>query len=309
MKLFFAPLQGYTDAAYRKFHNEIYESCIDCYFTPFIRVENGEPRQKDIRDINLERNNLSKTIPQIIVKNIDEFNILVNAIQNEGYSRIDINMGCPFPLQVKRGRGAALLSSINNVKEIMHEVEKIKNVKFSVKMRLGQTENNQWRQILPILNDTPLEYITLHPRIATQQYNGSVDIEAFNEVYINSKHNLIFNGDIINTDQLLSLEKQYAGLYGVMMGRGLLSSPSLAWEYVNKINLSQNEKLDKFILFHNKLFEFYESKLQGDSQLLSKVKTLWDYSETMIGRKLYKQIKKTTTLSKYQQLISMLSKI
>ena len=56
MKFFFAPLQGYTDAAYRRFHNETFDGCIDSYYTHFLRVEHGDVRAKDLRDILLENN-------------------------------------------------------------------------------------------------------------------------------------------------------------------------------------------------------------------------------------------------------------
>ena len=50
LPIHFAPLQGYTDAAYRQAHACIFGG-IDTYYSPFVRVEHGEIRRKDIRDI------------------------------------------------------------------------------------------------------------------------------------------------------------------------------------------------------------------------------------------------------------------
>lgn len=65
LPIHFAPLQGYTDAAYRQAHACIFGG-IDTYYSPFVRVEHGEIRRKDIRDINPENNRNIHLIPQLI---------------------------------------------------------------------------------------------------------------------------------------------------------------------------------------------------------------------------------------------------
>lgn len=306
MKIYFAPLQGYTDAAYRRFHNEIYDGCIDAYYTPFMRVEKGKVRAKDLRDINHQYNIQEKIIPQIIVKNIDEFRILVSSIVDEGYSEIDINMGCPFPLQVNKGRGAGLILNRDSIFEIFNEISTLKDVVFSLKMRLGVTENNQWKLLRDVINDTPFKHITLHPRCAKQQYKGCLDIDSFSNFCEEIKHNIIYNGDITEVEQIDSISNKFSQIHGIMIGRGLLARPSMAWEYKHKIRLTPKQQLEKFIQLHNKLFQFYSSNLNGENHLLIKMKSIWDYSEPLLGHKYYKSIKKTTTMSKYFNLISEL---
>ena len=308
MKLFFAPLQGYTDAAYRIFHSEIYPGCIDCYYTPFVRLEHGLPRKKDLKDIEpviLSTN----VVPQIIVKNVDEFNILVDSISTFGYNEININMGCPFPLQVKRGRGAGLLATPDIATQILQEVSKRTDIEFSLKMRLGNENSSQWRSLIDILNETPLKSITLHPRNASQQYKGDVSMDEFSDFYSKIQHNIIYNGDLTTIPQIKKIENDYPKLDGVMLGRGLLSRPSLAYEYKKGIELSQSQIIKELICLHNKLFQYFSSKLQGESHLLTKMKTYWDFSEPIVGHKLYKQIKKTTTVSKYNSIVNAIEKL
>ena len=308
MKLFFAPLQGYTDAAYRRFHNEVFEGCIDCYYTPFLRIERKEVRSKDLRDILPENNEGVKIVPQIIVKDVDEFRALVDVVSSIGYEEVDINMGCPFPLQTKKGRGAALLSRPKMVEEILTELKGFSDIKFSVKMRLGNDEISQWQQIIPLLNDAPLNHVTIHPRIATQQYKGNVELETFQQVYDSLKHKVVYNGDVSTIEDIIRLNTMFPKLYGIMIGRGLLASPSIAWEYINNERLSNSQQIEKFLILHNKLFHYYESKLQGDSQLLTKMKTIWDYCEPLIGHKSHKLIKKASNIAKYMQIVSSLNK-
>lgn len=304
LEIQFAPLQGYTDAAYRRFHNEIYGSCIGRYFSPFVRIEKWAVRNKDIKDISPENNEGITLVPQIIVNSISEFKILVDAITTLGYNQIDINMGCPFPLQTGKGRGAGLLSCIDVVKGIMEEIKKCQEVSFSIKMRLGLDDCNESVELLPIINDAPLKQVVIHPRIGRQQYKGNVDIDAFERLYNEIAHPIIYNGDILEVKDIYNIASRYPRLAGVMIGRGLLADPSMAMEYKQDISLDKEQKKSLFFKLHEKLFHYYSNILQGDSQLLMKMKTIWDYQEGAIGHKALKSIKKSTTIAKYQAAVS-----
>ena len=65
LPIHFAPLQGYTEAAYRNAHAAVFGG-IDVYHTPFVRVDRGEFRHKDVRDILPENNRVARLIPQLI---------------------------------------------------------------------------------------------------------------------------------------------------------------------------------------------------------------------------------------------------
>ena len=133
-KIEFAPLQGYTDAIYRTIHNKVFGG-INCYYSPFIRLEKGEVRQKDIKDILPENNENINLVPQIIVNSNEEFLKLTESVCNLDYKRIDINMGCPFPLQTKKGRGAALLQNPKHLEDIVESINSINDIDFSMKMQ------------------------------------------------------------------------------------------------------------------------------------------------------------------------------
>ena len=339
LKVFFAPLQGYTTGIYRKAHAEIFGG-VDAYYAPFLRIENGEPREKDIRDLECSDENSAeiananhakfKVVPQIIANSASEFKILAEALLQKGFTEIDFNMGCPFPMQVNRHRGAGLLSDIHSVQEIMDEIKRMSgpatnsngtaSVLFSVKMRLGQDSSDEAFALLPILNDTPLAHITLHPRLGKQQYKGAIDFNAFERFYNECKHPLVYNGDITTVSQICEMEQHYPKLMGVMIGRGFLAHPSLAADYkslnekasvnenVNAAETSQ-DSLDKILQMHQIIFKDASHKYQGDSQILSHVQSFWEYLEPSIPKKVFKRIKKAGKLSEYTEAVNQIKAV
>lgn len=97
LPIHFAPLQGYTDAVYRRAHARIFGG-IETYYSPFVRMEHGEIRRKDARDIGPENNPGLHLIPQLIAPDTDKLEHIMSLFIEKGYREADINLGCPFPM-------------------------------------------------------------------------------------------------------------------------------------------------------------------------------------------------------------------
>lgn len=306
MKILFAPVQGHTDAPYRRTHAACFIPA-DTYYTPFIRFERGAPRQRDLRDIEPEANAGCNLVPQLIFRDADELRPLVQAMREAGVKEIDINMGCPFPLQTARGRGAALAGDAAAARLVADVVSENPDMEFSVKMRLGMNDRDEWRQTLPVLNEVKLSHITLHPRVARQQYTGEVDMEAFRAFKTESANPVVYNGDILTPADFARVADEFPDLAGIMIGRGLLGRPILTDEIRSGVELSREERVAKMLDFHRRLFDFYNSTLCGDSQILSKIKPFWEYAGAEIGRKPWKAIHKASNMAKYNSAVAMIS--
>lgn len=304
-KIEFAPLQGYTDAIYRTIHNKVFGG-INCYYSPFIRLEKGEVRQKDIKDILPENNENINLVPQIIVNSNEEFLKLTESVSNLGYKRIDINMGCPFPLQTKKGRGAAILQNTKHLEDIVESINSINDIDFSIKMRLGMDSAEDAKGALEIINKAKLHHLTIHPRIAKQQYKGEIDYQTFDYIYQNCLHPIIYNGDILSQEDIYNIINIYPKIDGIMIGRGLLAKPYLAMELNKTIRLSVSERLSMIMKLHDAIYDHYSSVMQGEHQLLLKMKTFWEYLDEEIGKKPYKAIKKSVNIKKYELAIRLI---
>lgn len=302
MPIHFAPLQGYTDDAYRRIHHQLIGG-ICTYYTPFVRMEAGGVRSKDMRDIRPEFNEGVPVVPQIILKSMKEFEYLVGIVEEKGYTRIDLNLGCPFPMQAKHGRGSGLLAHTDIIADMAQSIASKKHLQFSVKMRLGWENADEWRPVLDILNETPLQQITLHPRIGTQQYKGALDMQAFEACYQACKHPLVYNGDITSVADIHRIEQAYPQLAGIMIGRGLLARPSLAIEYASGKEQTWEERRDTLLEMHSQLQAHYEPILNSEAQLHNKLRTFWEYMENELGRKPYKKIMKSGNLRNYLKAV------
>lgn len=306
-----APLQGYTDAVWRKAHNEVYGKIggsADRYFTPFIREEHGGVRNRDIRGLKASLSDMPEKISaQIIFRDTDEFRLLTEAVTETGCRAIDLNLGCPYPMQTGKGRGAATLANPEMLESISEEMKKNPAIRWSAKMRLGMTEPHEWRSDAEILSEMPLSWLTVHPRVATQGYKGKLHIDEISEIIEAVASPVIFNGQLQTPDDIAIALSLWPGLYGVMIGRSLLARPSLIAEYRSGEEWDQTRRMEHIRRMHDIMLDEYTDVIEGgEHQVLSKMMAFWEYLEPEIGHKQYKSLKKSRTLDAYIGVVKLL---
>ena len=264
LPIHFAPLQGYTDAVYRLAHARIFGG-IDTYYSPFVRVEHGEIRRKDARDISSKNNREGiHLIPQLIASQPDKLEQIITLFIENNYQEADINLGCPFPVLAKRHNGAGMLPYPDEVKDLLTAaIEKYPQIHFSVKLRLGWENAEECLALLPLFNALPLTHIILHPRLGKQQYKGEVDLSGFEAFYNGCEKPLLYNGDLHTVEDIQTITERFPKLAGVVIGRGLLANPALAWEYRQGKKLSPDEIIEKVGQLHAEVYSTYEELLQG----------------------------------------------
>lgn len=303
MKIYSAPLQGFTEAVWRNVHSEIFGG-IDGYYTPFLRYEHGEIRRKDIRDVERKNNIVENLVPQIIAATPEEMRPLLELIRNEGYKCVDINMGCSFPLQARKKHGAGILPHHDLVAGILEEVKRNDDLIFSIKMRLGWNDKSEWQALIEMINTTPLSHVTMHPRLGIEQYKKPVDIDAFAEFYEACTHPVVYNGDLLTLQDIRRVETAFPKLKGIMLGRGLLANPALGLEYYSGKELTNKERAALVRKMHDKMHDVMAQRLQGNTQYLSKLKPYWEYLLPDMLKRDKKAILKATTIEKYMYAVN-----
>ncbi|NCC10547.1 MAG: tRNA-dihydrouridine synthase family protein [Bacteroidia bacterium] len=305
LPLFFAPLQGCTEAIYRNAHATHFGG-VESYYTPFVRLEKSCFRSRDVRDVSPENNHVPHLVPQLIASKPEQAETILALFIEKGYQEVDLNLGCPFPLLTKRHYGSGLLPYPEEVASLLQVVNRHPEIRFSVKMRLGFEDPQESFSLLPLLNELPLKHLCLHPRLGKQQYKGEVDMAHFEAFYEACHHPVIYNGDLHTVDQLTDLAQRFPKLGGFMIGRGLLGNPALALAYKEGKALECEELTRRLRALHDEVFENYQNRLEGgDGQLLLKMKNFWEYLLPDAPSKLHKAIRKSSSLPKYEQAVAL----
>ena len=286
-----APLQGVTDNVWRMAQHEVFGG-VDAYYAPFMRVEHGEVRRKDLRDVDPQRNAGTNLIPQILACQPDHALMMVDALKQMGYRRIDINLGCPFPPIALHRKGSGMLAYPDLAEGLFQALATVSDVEYSVKMRLGWDRNDQWRDILPLMDIIKPVNIAVHPRTGKQQYKGDLDMEQFEALLATSPWPVIYNGSLRTVDDIEQIFQRYPTLAAVMVGSGLAANPGM---------FATDATPDDYRRFHDLLVDGYTEQLNGgEAQLVRRLQDIWQTFLPGTGHKLFKAIRKSRTLDQYQ---------
>ena len=173
IKIYQAPLQGFTDFTFRKAVSETFGG-VDKYFIPYLSFSKGrEIKKSQLREILPENNPNLPVVPQVLFSDQEELFDLISILMDYGYQEINLNLGCPYPMATNKGRGAAWLQKPEALNEILEQLfRKALPAKFSVKMRAGMSDDQDAKAIFEVLNHFPIEELIFHPRTASQMYEG-----------------------------------------------------------------------------------------------------------------------------------------
>ena len=297
MKYYLAPMEGLTTYTFRTVWNTYYGG-MDKYFTPFISNRRMNSRERN--DILPEHNEGMHTVPQILTNRADEFLALAGQLADYGYTCVNLNLGCPSGTVVSRNRGAGFLSVPRELDRFLAEIFSKCPIRISVKTRIGVEDPEEWRLLLAIYENYPLEELIIHPRLQQEGYAGTPHMEAFAEAASRLNCPLCYNGDITSPASLMRLRERFPNLETVMLGRGILQNPALLSRI--KSPTSCDAELSTLRAFHDTLLSRYREIMSGDTNTLYKMKDLW----TFLGRSFsnadrhLKKIKKADSISDYK---------
>lgn len=280
LNIWLAPLHGITNHIFR---NSLcrHFSGIDFFMTPFLPVqETAKLNVKNWQDIWPKNNTICPTILQLMGNKpahfVDTMNVLNKAY---GYTSFNWNIGCPVSQVVHRKRGCGIMPETDRVEEVVKLVTEETGYHFSIKMRLGLHQSEEGLRILERLQNYPLDFIVVHPRLGEQMYEGHTDLESFDTFYNYTNHKLIFSGDVFSVSDYQMLQQRYPKIQDWMLGRGLLRNPFLAEEIKS---LPTGDKKQRFIKYYqlwiNELLSY-----RKEHGTLYNLKELWHYYRFLVN--------------------------
>ena len=225
MSILLAPLRGVTIRAFREtFAFPIREAGFTAAVAPFIPANPGlRVTDRLLADLLPDAASpASETqvplIPQVITRHPEAMRELLKGFKDHGFTRADLNAGCPFPMIVRRGRGAGLFRTPEVLEQLLVTgCEVMGPGNFSVKTRLGQANPDELLALMAIYNRYPLAALTVHARTAKQMYAGACDLAAARQIAAESVNPVICNGDLD-----LAALNDGQGFSGVMVGRSFI---------------------------------------------------------------------------------------
>jgi len=199
-RLWLAPLRGVTIRAFREaFAPALREAGFVGAFAPFIPANPGlRVNDRLLADLApFPPAPAFALVPQAITKHPDALRDLLKGFKDRGFARADLNAGCPFPMIVRRGRGAGLMKTPDLLERLVETgCETMGPHAFSLKIRLGLREPDELAALLPRLDRYPLAALTVHGRTAKQMYDGACDIARVAAIRAASANPVMYNGDV-----------------------------------------------------------------------------------------------------------------
>lgn len=259
------------------FRNSLYRHFggIDYCVTPFLPVqETAKLNIKNWKDIWPKNNTTLPTIPQLMGNKPSHFVDTMRAVHDEyGYEAFNWNIGCPVAQIVRRRRGCGIMPDPDTVEEVVRTVTSQTPYRFSVKMRLGLKDPAEGLRILERLDDYPLDFIVIHPRLGEQMYDGVPDLEQMDIFYRHTRHRIIYSGDLFSVQNYERLQNRYPEIEDWMLGRGLLQNPFLAEQLKGE---DTGDRRQRFSKYYQKWTQEMLDAVKEKSTL-AKLKELWHY--------------------------------
>lgn len=324
MQIYMAPMEGLTGYIYRNAF-ERYFGCgkMDKYFIPFISPNQSQKfLAKEIRDIERENNQGMYAVPQIMTNRAQDFIWTAKMLFHDyGYEEINLNLGCPSGTVVSKFRGSGFLAVPNELDAFLDEVLNDsfitgsdnggKPIRVSLKTRIGKESPEEFPRLMEIYNKYQFEELIVHPRIRTDYYRNSVNLESFAYAVENSKNPICYNGDIFTRTDLVKFMEHFPMVERIMLGRGLIADPGFfdvasadnPGEYVRDL---EYDKL-RMKKLHDEVYAERLKIMSGDKHAIHRMKEMWCYMEQTFddSKKDVKRIKKAQKMAEYQDAVNI----
>ena len=271
MKIYSAPLEGITTYVFRNAFSKTYGQ-VDKYFAPFFSPTEKCPiAPRDRKDIAPGNNSGIKLVPQILTNRSDRFIEAAKELLAMDYKEVNLNLGCPSGTVCAKGMGAGFLpetSALQSFCDDIYSFAESAEMKISIKTRIGYNDPEEFYKLMDIFNNFPVSELIVHPRIRSDFYKGESRKEYFSYALEHSKCPVVYNGNIFSCNDL------DGSMDTVMLGRGLISDPSLA----DKIKgLATGTDFARFRKLHDTVYREYQKILSPDINVLYKMRELWTY--------------------------------
>ncbi|WP_367377154.1 tRNA dihydrouridine synthase [Levilactobacillus cerevisiae] len=225
-----APMEAVTSAIFRRVVAKA--AAPDVFFTEFtnaISVTHPKAKFTVQGRLYVAPEEAHMPVAQLWGNDPDAFARAAVAVKDLGYEAIDMNMGCPDSTVIKNHGGSDLIRNFDTAAAVI-AAAKTADLPVSVKTRLGYSRLDEWRDWLTFLFNQDIPLLTIHLRTKKEMSRVPAHFEMIDDIVklrdeVAPDTLLQINGDIENYQEGVQLAKDHPGVDGIMIGRGIFTSP------------------------------------------------------------------------------------
>ena len=233
-QILLAPMQGLVDFVLRDILTRV--GGVDRCVSEFIRVSGTLLPNRAFIRVMPELLNGGKTFAGVPVRGqllgSDATCLAENAarLASLGPTGVDLNFGCPAKIVNRHGGGAMLLQNPENLHHIVAAVRRAvpAHLPVSAKMRLGFNDDTRAEECAQAIADAGASEIVVHARTKAHGYRPPAYWERVADVRAAVNIPVIANGEIWTVADALRC-REVSGCKDIMLGRGMVTDPGLAW--------------------------------------------------------------------------------
>lgn len=274
-------MEGVTDEVYRLGLINAFPEW-DRFYTDFLRVPTiGKYQNSRIRghfghQVLKSQELREKTVFQLLTtKKANTIDTLYQ-LNEIGINHLDLNLGCPSRTVNLHGGGAYLLSDHESLEYVIRTIRKNFSKVFTAKIRVGFRDDKNFEDTLRLLENEGVDAITVHARTRDELYKGVANWDYIKKAVETVSIPIIGNGDAWTTKDIEDMFS-YTGCHAVMVGRGALKTPWLAWLKKNNINETAEIRSQMIKKYFFTLHKTYKENSFTDKYLLKKYKVISRY--------------------------------
>lgn len=234
MRLLLAPMEGLLDCTLRDVLTRV--GGVDRCVSEFIRVTGTVLPDRAFFRIVPELKNGGRTVAGTPVRaqllGSDPACMADNAarLARLGPAGIDLNFGCPAKVVNRHGGGASLLKEPDQVHRVVAAVRRAvpPEMPVSAKMRLGYDDDHLAEDCARAIDEAGAAELVVHARTKAHGYRPPAYWERIADVRAVVRIPVIANGEIWTVDDARRC-REASGCDALMLGRGLVTNPGLAW--------------------------------------------------------------------------------
>lgn len=223
-----APMVGLSHSGLRCLVQDL--GGVGLLFTEMLAARRLPSDNPIISPLLVRAENEKPLIYQLVTGDVAHIGAAVDKLHILQADGIDLNLGCPAPVQKRQGAGSSLALNRHKLTPILRELRRKTRLPVSVKIRLGEKiDDTKLAETCRFYEDEGVDLITVHGRLIGEKFCRKPRWKPIAAAKKAVSIPVFANGGIFSVDDAKKCVEQ-SGADGVMVGRGAATMPWLCGE-------------------------------------------------------------------------------